>query len=626
MRILFLFLVLCCFSSWGKDPSTHASLADLMEAIRDPVFSGQERRNILDFTRKNMARKLSEELKIAPSELNLSFLKNPARVTHLLSDDWFDVQTQFYTTLHQENFQKRWIDLQKLIKFSDYGKSLHSSMMAHWGQYSPVIEGRYYVRWNTVSVKGDSRKKNFNVPYFLMSNNINELIEMEAHVPYEELFPESDRTPSRPSLQTFLRNTSALKRVARQELAEKMELNRRIYIRAVANAAKTVASVHYLSGAQNRHQTEMKVNTFMESFCDGCSQKEKKDYQKAAMLYVDHIKETISYSSTQELARNLCSSLRKNNYFWNVEKLKPTPVEILTNERKLIDYYIVHKLKEKNKIALAKTMLDEDLGILFLTNSLNILDKSNEPVGTRLRCTSSSLNLDSNHIKKAVEEAELNISTYVKRINRKLMSGRFSLPLAEETLEYFIQTNQAATAEALSSYPQGIGWTLKSIVKLDRDVRSRKKIDNIIYWGGTIVGVGLTITGVGAPEGVAILAATAGVLKGLSSGSYFLIRAQQEKRFMRELRLARAGSSGMSEANLRHHYESYKKLKVFYIKEFGQAGFAFTRLHRVALRRANGNVEKAHKVMDRVGKGAKKSAIEEGFDELQEMILEAVIS
>lgn len=78
-----------------------------------------------------MTKKLAAELKVSEAELNLAFVKNPLHANHIMQDPWIDLQTEFYTTLHQENFRERWMGLQKLVKFTDYGKSITNTMLAH---------------------------------------------------------------------------------------------------------------------------------------------------------------------------------------------------------------------------------------------------------------------------------------------------------------------------------------------------------------------------------------------------------------------------------------------------------------------------------------------------------------
>lgn len=619
MKLSALILLGLSLSVFAKEKATHQSLAEVMEEIRDPVFTSAQRRQMLDFSRRMMTSKLAAEFGVSAGELNLAFMKNPTRASQLLRDPWYDAQTQFYTTLHQENFYQRWIGLQKLVKFSPYGKGLNATMMAHWGQYSPVKEGRFYARWHKMSVKIGTQTRSFNVPYFLMSQNTQDLISMEAHVPYSELMAGTEYS-------TFLKSTQTLTKLVRQELAEKMVLNKNIYIRAVANAAKTVASIHYLTGSANRVQTERKVSAFMDGHCSGCSVSEKREYVKGAMIYVDNMKKTMSVGSTADVVKNFCSSLKSNHYYWNPDRLKPTPVDILIDQTKLVNYYTVHKLKEKNKVAIAKTILAQDMGILFLTSAINILDKTQEPVGTKLGCTPQSAAKDNSLVVAAINEAENNIESYVLTIGRKLQQAKFKLSETNSTLDYFVQTNQAATIEATAGYPQGIGWVLKTVAELDQNASRRKKTDKIIAWGGTILGVGLTLTGIGAPEGVAILVSAASVVKGVSAGSYFLVRAQQEKNFAREMRIAKSGSSGLNDALLRNHYKEYKSLKVSYIKEFAGSAISFINLHRLALKQTNGDIAKAHTVLKRVVETAKETGKDEAIGKLQEMVIEVAVS
>lgn len=626
MKFLVFILLGLALPVLAKERATHQSLTDLLSEIRDPMFRGNKRKEYLEFSRRHMVKKLASELKVSEAELNLAFVKNPLNANHVMQDPWLDLQSEFYTTIHLENFRLRWLGLQKLVKFTEYGRGLTDTMVAHWGQYSPVKEGRFYARWSKFAVKTGDRTRHFNLPYFLMSSKIDDLIKMEAHVPYEEIFPEkTGETPSNPSLQTFLKHTNGLSRIQKQELAEKMQLNQKIYIRAVANSAKTIASLHYLTGEMNRVQSERKVSAFLDGFCDGCTEKEKREYQNAAMVYVDLMKKSMSTSTLPEVVTNFCSGLKRNNYFWNVDKVKPTPMEILADQTKVVNYYVYHKLKGKNRDALARTILSQDLGVLFLTGSLNYLDKTQEPVATKLGCTPQTQTKDINLIKASIKEAETNVETYIVRINRKLLSARYNLKNASDTIEYFVQTNQTATAEAISSFPQGIGWVLKSIAELEQNVSRRKKTDKIIAWGGTILGIGLTLTGFGAPEGIAILVSTAGVIKGVASGSYMLVRSHQEKRFAQEMRIAKVGSAGLNEANLQMHFNDYKDLKVGYIKEFAGSAISFGQMYREALK-VTKNVPKTHTIIKRVIETAKTSGKDEAIGKVQELVIEMALN
>lgn len=602
----------------AKDRATHQSLTDLLSEIRDPMFKTQKRIEYLEFSRRMMTKKLAEELKVSTNELNLAFVKNPLNGNLVLQDPWIDLQTEFYTTLHQENFRQRWMGLQSLVKFTDYGKGITSTMLAHWSEYSPVKENRFYARWSKFGIKTGDKNRQFNIPYFLMSSNIKELISMEAYTPYEELFGTQE-------LVNFQKNTNGLTRIQKQELAEKMTLNQKIYIRAVANSAKTVASLHYLTGELNRVQSEKKVSAFLDGFCDGCSQKEKREYQSAAMSYVDLMKKSMTTSTMPEVVTNFCSGLRKNNYYWNADKVKPTPVEILVDNTRVVDYYVYHKLKGKNKDAIAKTILSQDLGILFLTNAMNYLDKTQGPVATKLGCTSQSTSKDVNLIKASIDEAETNVETYIVRLNQKLLAARYKLKNSSDLVEYFVQTNQSASVEAISSFPQGIGWVLKAIAELEQDVSRRKKTDKIVAWGGTIIGIGLTLTGFGAPEGIAILCSTAGVIKGVASGSYLLVRAKQEKQFVLEMRIAKNGSAGLNEANLKMHYADYKDLKVGYIKEFAGSAINFSTMYRESLKITK-DVAKTHSIIKRVIETAKASGKDEAIGKVQEMVIELAMN
>lgn len=614
-----LILLLPLFSSLAfANSETFDSLTDLSMVVRDPVFSTPRRLEYLQFTHQKMVSLLAKEIGVKENELNLTFLKNPVKANVLMTDKWYDLQTEFYTSVHMEQYNQRWNELQRFVKFSDYGKSINSTMMAHLGNYSPVMEGRYYLRWHKIGIQSEGRTRNFNIPYFLMSKKTSDLVALEAHAPYEELIKEKE-------LLTFISKTSGMTRVQRQELAEKMELNRRINQRAVANAAKTIASIQYLTGLNNLDKTETKVSVFLDRYCENCTSREKQEALKGSMSYVGKMKKYITYKSPADIATKFCDSLKKNDYHWNIDKLKPTPLELYLNNARIIDYYTIHKLKKKNVEAMAKAILDQDLGVLFITNSMTLLDKLNEPIGTKLACTKSTEGRDAELVKQAIEEAEENIAQYLARVSKKVRLAQYSLPLTNSALEYFVQTNQAGSIEATSSYPQGIGWVLKSLAELDQNTSRRQKTDSVIMWGGTILGIGLTLTGVGAPEGVSIMLAAIGVVKGLAAGSYYFIRSSQEKEFAREMQLAKNGGAEMSQENLKKHYADYKTLKIYYIKEFGQSALNFVNLHRMVMNKT-GDVGKSHSIMRRVFETAKATGKDTAIETVQEMILQLAVT
>jgi hypothetical protein len=596
-----------------NDFNNFGSLTDLLHTIRDPVFTSKQRTEALEKARKKMVQEIIRETGVqSKNELNLSFVKNPTYSSLIFKDPWYDVQTEFYSTIHKESFYQRWVELQKLVYFTEYGKGLYQSMMSHWGHYSPVNEGRFYARWSKISIKSGQRTRQFNLPFFLISEDIKDLIKMENHEPYSDLLGGEE-------LKIFLNKTSPLTNVKRQELAEKNVLNHKIYLRAVANAAKTIGSLNYLTGVSSKIVTENKIRFFIDKFCMDCSPKEKNEYRIAALNYIERQKKLIQLYTPSSLVTNFCRDLLANNYHWNVEKFKPTPLEILMDHTSLVNYYVVHKLKEKNKEAIAKTILSQDLGILFLTNSINILDKNNEPVGTRLNCNPKNSKADNVLILSAIEEAQKNVEGYIARVNKKLISSKYSLQATNSTLEYFVQTNQAASIEAASSFPQGIGWILKSIAELDQDISLRKKTDAFVSWGGAIVGIGLTVTGVGAPEGVALLISSIGVVKGLATGTYFYMRSENEKEFSNEIRLAKHGSGLVNEDNLKYHFENYKKLKMTYIKDFGASAVSFITIHRFALQTTGGDVAKSHTVLGKAIE-AFKNQRNKSFEGIQNLI------
>ena len=222
------------------------------------------------------------------------------------------------------------------------------------------------------------------------------------------------------------------------------------------------------------------------------------------------------------------------------------------------------------------------------------------------------------------EELVNNVEKYITNINQKMKDSTASLKMANETLEYFTQTNVAATAEAMMTFPQGIGHTIDSILELDRDVRRRKRTDSIVAWGGTIIGVALTISGIGAPEGVALLLAVGAMAKGAISGSYYFYRAQQEKEFYKELSKAKVGlgNNFYLGENLQQHYSRYRSLRINYIVDFAGSILSFAQINKIAVIKTSGNVPQAHGLIERCMRVLKAS----GENVAQGQVVQAIMT
>lgn len=635
---LYLTLVLIASSAWAKTvPATHESLENLMVDTRDSFFKSSSRIKYLQHTQTKMQQKLARELKTTPDKLTRAFVEDQGRMNLLWAPGWIELQTEFYTTLHQETLHQRWLSKTKNKKVSAYGKNLADSMIYHLGKYSGVKEGRLYNRWNDISLTKEGKKKNYRIPYFIFGTNTTSLLAMDAHTPYEQLFPkEAQATLGNPSLSTFLKNAGSEDREDNQLLAEKIQLNHRIYIRAVANAAKTIASVHYLTGEFSLTQTESKVAAFIEGFCDGCGPKEKKDYIASAMTYVKKTKGTLSqeYSGSKQVVESFCFGLRNNLYIFD-EPVKKEPiypgykeVYVAVQDNTRVDQSHLRTQMLMIKLeAIRKTIQEHDLGVLFLTSSLTVLTSDQQPRGTVLGCRPETLSQDMSAVKRAITEARNNVEKYISIINQKIKGSTLSLKKAQETLEYFTQTNISATSEAVMTFPQGIGHTIDSVLELDRDVRRRKRIDKVVAWGGTIIGVGLTITGIGAPEGVALLLTVAAMTKGAISGAYNLYRSQQEKEFHKEMMNAKRGlgNNFYLDGNMATHYNEYRSLRIAYILDFAGAILSFAKIHKMALSKTGGDISKSHTLLQKCMKTLKDTGKDVIEGELAEVVLNAAV-
>ena len=149
----------------------------------------------------------------------------------------------------------------------------------------------------------------------------------------------------------------------------------------------------------------------------------------------------------------------------------------------------------------------------------------------------------------------------------------------------------------------------------------------MVTWGGTIIGVALTVSGIGAPEGVALLLTIAAMTKGAVSGTYYLYRSQQEKAFYRELTYARTGlgNNFYLDQNMAKHYNDFRNLRISYIMDFAGAIFSFAKIHKMALTQAGGSVPKANGLVQKCMKTLKESGKDIVEGQLTQAILEASI-
>lgn len=611
-------------------PPTHASLTSLMQESRDPYFSSTQKNQHLEFARSHMQKKLASEFKTTPAQLNGKF-RDPKMMDAMWKSPWIELQTEFYTTLHQAMLRDKWDTKLQKKKVSEYGKNIMEAMYAHLGRYSGVKEGQRYVRWVNVTETKGTKKTSYRIPQFLIAQNIPQLVKTNADVDYQEILAsEANETVGNPSLSTFMKNVRTQDEWKLQDLAEKIKLNHRIYIRAVANGAKTIASIHYLTGEFTLVQAEQKVASFISNYCDGCTAKEKIDYQKAAMAYVVSTQKEFDKKYTaKSIVTTFCADLKTNGYNFPEEK-KPevfnprAPIVARRDNLRVDQTQIMMQLEAAKFEALRKTIEQHDLGVLFLTRSVTSLNLTNLAYGTNLTCKSEKIDADIRVVKESIVEARQNVEKYINIVNDKIKKAGFDAEAVDETLEYFSQTNVSASAEAVMMFPQGMDHIISSVLNIDGDARRRKNTDAVISWGGTIVGVGLTITGIGAPEGVAVLLATAAMVKGVMWGSYYIYRSHQEKVFYRELLSAKKGlgKEFYLNQNLDKHYESYRELKIKAIMEYSNSAIQFAKIHKVALVATAGDINKAHSMIKKAMEHVTALSEDAVVDKVLEKIVE----
>ena len=355
------------------------------------------------------------------------------------------------------------------------------------------------------------------------------------------------------------------------------------------------------------------------------------------MTYVKNTKNEFTQSYTPKtILSTFCADLKSNGYTFeeklelpkkpsindNIRVRQQIPAAVVDNTR--VDMSNLRGLIQLSRLsALRKAVSEHDLGVLFLTKALSNLSTKEDVFGTWLSCKPEWESSDIMRIKAAIGEARSKVEEYITLINKKIAASTTHYGTAIETLEYFSQTNVSATSEAVMTFPQGINLVIDSVLNLDRDVKRRKRVDTAVAWGGTIVGVGLAITGIGAPEGAAVLLAVAAMTKGAVWGSYYLYRSKQEQAFYKELSSAKAGI-GINfylDGNLSQHYNDYREMRISYITEFGQAAFQFVKIHKLALVQSKGDVVKAHGLIKRTMQQARAVSEEVGQDKMAQILV-----
>ena len=453
-------------------------------------------------------------------------------------------------------------------------------MLEHLGDYDPSKEGVSYLRWYNVQKQQQGKLKSNRIPFFLNPVETTKLDEIEPHVPFESLFTTVGKeTRLRPSLDTFLARSPVLTRQKYQDHAERLVLNQKIYYRAVANSAKTMASMNYLSGLKSRAETEKDVSTFVNTHCELCSESEKEDFLNVAMNYVDGIWKGQREKNLHDVTVGICLSLHENGYLFSNKPAQVSPYAIRPDNTRT-DGTMLIAVKKKNLEALQSTVFNQTLGNLLLTKTLHNDNGHALARETELQCTKESLATDEVLIRNAIIEAKQSIDTYFKEINSKISTAGFDPAGVVDTLEYFVQTNVSASSEAVMTFPQGMNHVLTAIKELDRDAKRRKRIDQVVCFGGMTVGIALTVFGVTAPEGAALLL-TIGAIKGVAFGTYYAIRTLQEKKFYNELQTAKSalGPEFLITENFDQHYRKYRALRLSYMMEFAGSAANFASLH-----------------------------------------------
>lgn len=624
-------LVMVSSLSWSRpqDPN-HESLKSLLQEVRDPYFSSQRRLSYLELTRANMQKNLAKENKVTIPLLNSKF-KDPQMMDQMWKNPWIDLQTEFYTTLHQEMFHQKWNQRLQKKKVSDYGKNIVSAMQTHIGRYFPLKENQQYNRWVTISQTKNKQVTKYRVPQFLISQNMDQLVKSNIDVDFKDILAkESQESVGNPSHATFMKHLSHRSEWDKQTLAEKIVLNHRMYLRSISNGAKTIASIHFLSGDFTLPQTEAKVTNFVGSFCESCSNKQKKDFIASAMAYTKRTqKEFIQSYTPKTIVTTFCQSLKDNGYEFDAPK-KPevfnprAPIVAVRDNVRVDQSQIMSQLLMRKYAAMRKTIEEHDMGVLFLTRELSGLTVQNLAAGTNLTCKTQNIAADIQVVKRSITEARSSVEKYISTLNEKMRQSGFNEDAIDETTEYFAQTNVSASIEAVLSFPQGMDHLINGVLRVDGDQRRRKNIDTAVSWGGTIVGVALTLTGIGAPEGVTILLTTAALVKGVSWGSYYFYRSQQEKSFHRQLMVAKKGlgKNFYLDQNMTTHFTDYQELKIKAITEFGTSAINYAKLHKLALVAAVGDVGRAHNILNKTM--AQATAITE--DVALDKVLEHVVS
>lgn len=106
-----------------------------------------------------------------------------------------------------------------------------------------------------------------------------------------------------------------------------------------------------------------------------------------------------------------------------------------------------------------------------------------------------------------IKNAFFEVQTELK--NHENYLNEVSKQDSDEALRNLLITNPAATADFLMENPESLNLICKVLQDYNAKVKNKETLNNVMFWGGLVVGGTLLATGVGAGLGAAVLSGTA---------------------------------------------------------------------------------------------------------------------
>jgi len=177
-------------------------------------------------------------------------------------------------------------------------------------------------------------------------------------------------------------------------------------------------------------------------------------------------------------------------------------------------------LDTKRKEILGKLIEEGGEGLLFLTNSLSVLNGPT-PSDTKLKCTPESKASDAEAVGLAASEAIQKTREYAGRLNNTIHPKKLNLESQRAELDELVKIAPGAVGEALNySHPAAASLVCGSLSRLQQEDAIQDFKDGAVMWGSMVVGVATVLATRGATLPVVMAAYGVSAAAGAGAAIY----------------------------------------------------------------------------------------------------------